>query len=130
MDYLTTRPDIDPAHIGMMGISLGGMNTWFAAAADPRIAVAVALIGVQSFGWAIAEEKWHARVASIPYPFQAAADDFGREIIDTETVAAVMSSLCPWYHGLLKLCVCPDFLSDGVNLSTAKSAFGGHLPTC
>jgi dienelactone hydrolase len=44
---LTTRPDIDPAHIGMMGISLGGMNTWFAAAADPRIAVAVALIGVQ-----------------------------------------------------------------------------------
>jgi len=25
MDYLTTRPDIDPAHIGMMGISLGGL---------------------------------------------------------------------------------------------------------
>lgn len=45
----------------------------------------------------------------------AAAYDFGREIIDTETVAAVMSSLCPWYHGLLKLCVCPDFLSDGVD---------------
>jgi hypothetical protein len=60
----------------------------------------------------------------------AAADDFGREIIDTETVAAVMSSLCPWYHGLLKLCVCPDFLSDSVDLPTAKSAFGGHLPTC
>ncbi|KAH9554550.1 hypothetical protein CY35_08G069300 [Sphagnum magellanicum] len=95
MDYLTTRPDIDPTHIGMMGISLGGMNTWFAAAADPRIAVAVALIGVQSFGWAIAEEKWHARVASIPYPFQAAADDFGREIIDTETVAAVWQRLAP-----------------------------------
>ncbi|KAH8954314.1 hypothetical protein BDL97_08G073300 [Sphagnum fallax] len=95
MDYLTTRPDIDPKHIGMMGISLGGMNTWFAAAADPRIAVAVALIGVQSFGWAIAEEKWHARVASIPYPFQAAADDFGREIIDTETVAAVWQRLAP-----------------------------------
>ncbi len=25
---------------------------------------------IKSFGWAIAEEKWHARVASIPYPFQ------------------------------------------------------------
>ncbi len=25
MDYLTTRPDIDPTHIGMMGISLGGL---------------------------------------------------------------------------------------------------------
>jgi dienelactone hydrolase len=25
MDYLTTRPDIDPKHIGMMGISLGGL---------------------------------------------------------------------------------------------------------
>ncbi len=26
MDYLTTRPDIDPTHIGMMGISLGGLS--------------------------------------------------------------------------------------------------------
>ncbi|CAM6027153.1 unnamed protein product, partial [Sphagnum balticum] len=95
MDYLTTRPDIDPAHIGMMGISLGGMNTWFAAAADPRIAVAVALIGVQSFGWAISKEQWHARVASIPYPFQAAARDFGRETIDTEIVAAVWERIAP-----------------------------------
>ncbi|CAK9877223.1 unnamed protein product [Sphagnum jensenii] len=95
MDYLTTRPDIDPAHIGMLGISLGGMNTWFAAAADPRIAVAVALIGVQSFGWAISKEQWHARVATIPYPFQAAAQDFGRETIDTEIVAAVWERIAP-----------------------------------
>lgn len=105
------------------------MHTWFAAAADPRIAVAVSLIGVQvdiwhspeivilncgragvfwsslgvlhtfdlalqlsvafffswpmsniqcivarlemqSFGWAVAHEQWHARVASIPQPFE------------------------------------------------------------
>ncbi len=25
IDYLTTRPDIDPTRIGMMGISLGGL---------------------------------------------------------------------------------------------------------
>jgi hypothetical protein len=34
-------------HKKLMLLHNTGMNTWFAAAADPRIAVAVALIGVQ-----------------------------------------------------------------------------------
>ncbi|KAG0554606.1 hypothetical protein KC19_12G104500 [Ceratodon purpureus] len=95
IDYLTGRPDIDPQRIGMMGISLGGMHTWFAAAADPRIAAAVSLIGVQSFGWAIAHDQWHARVASIPQPFEAAAQDLGKNEVDTDTVAAVWQRLAP-----------------------------------
>jgi dienelactone hydrolase len=45
IDYLQTRPDVDPERIGMMGISMGGMNTWLTAAADPRVKVAVPCIG-------------------------------------------------------------------------------------
>ena len=109
MDYLTQRPDIDPERIGMMGISLGGMHTWFAAAADPRIAAAVPLIGVQSFGWAVANDQWHARVDSIPRPFAVAAHDLGKDGIDSETVAAVWRRLAP---GLM------DFLDSPQTLPT------------
>ena len=40
IDYLETRPEVDPKRIGMMGLSQGGTMTTFAAAAEPRIAAA------------------------------------------------------------------------------------------
>ena len=43
LDYLTGRPDVDPARIGALGLSLGGAVTIMAAARDPRIKVAGAL---------------------------------------------------------------------------------------
>jgi dienelactone hydrolase len=65
VDYLQTRADVDPARIGMMGISKGGMETYLAAAADLRIAAAVPVIGVQSFGWALEHDAWQPRVETI-----------------------------------------------------------------
>ena len=44
VDYLVTRPDIDANRIGMMGISMGGIETWMAASVDTRIKVAVPVI--------------------------------------------------------------------------------------
>lgn len=40
IDYLETRPEVDPSRIGMMGLSQGGTMTTFAAAAEPRIKAA------------------------------------------------------------------------------------------
>jgi hypothetical protein len=40
VDYLQTRPEVDPERIGMMGLSQGGTMTTFATAAEPRIKVA------------------------------------------------------------------------------------------
>jgi hypothetical protein len=40
IDYLQTRPEIDPTRIGMMGLSGGGTMTCFTAAVEPRIAAA------------------------------------------------------------------------------------------
>ncbi|KAI7840401.1 hypothetical protein COHA_005832 [Chlorella ohadii] len=75
LDYLQQRPDVDAARIGVTGISLGGMHSWLLAVADDRIAAAAPMIGVQHFGWAVQQGKYHARVESIPLVFQAAAAD-------------------------------------------------------
>lgn len=41
VDYLRTRPEVDPGRIAIMGISGGGMVALWTAALDPRIAAAV-----------------------------------------------------------------------------------------
>ena len=37
IDYLETRPEVDPQRIGMMGLSQGGTMTTFTSAVEPRI---------------------------------------------------------------------------------------------
>jgi cephalosporin-C deacetylase-like acetyl esterase len=52
VDYLLTRPDIDPARIGATGRSGGGMTTFFLAAIDPRIRASAPVSGTLSTnGW-------------------------------------------------------------------------------
>ena len=46
IDYLCTRPDVDPARIGVTGISGGGAATFWIAAADERVKVAVPVSGM------------------------------------------------------------------------------------
>ncbi len=40
VDYLQTRPEVNPERIGMMGLSQGGTMTTFTTAAEPRIKAA------------------------------------------------------------------------------------------
>ena len=40
IDYLQTRPEVDPNRIGMMGLSYGGTMTTFTSAVEPRIKAA------------------------------------------------------------------------------------------
>jgi dienelactone hydrolase len=75
IDYLETRADVDPRRIGLTGISKGGMETYLAAAADPRIAVAVPMIGVQSFAWALDHGAWDSRAWTLREALVAAAED-------------------------------------------------------
>jgi dienelactone hydrolase len=46
IDYLVSRDDVDPARIGVTGISGGGAATFWIAAADERVAVAVPVSGM------------------------------------------------------------------------------------
>jgi dienelactone hydrolase len=75
VDYLVTRDDVDPARIGLTGTSKGGMETYLSAAVDPRIAVAVPLIGVQSFQWGLDHGGWDSRA----WTFRAAIDAAARD---------------------------------------------------
>jgi len=66
LDYLQTRPDVDPQRIGMIGVSMGGQETWITAALDPRVKVAVPVIGVNSFRWTVEHDRWRARRTCCP----------------------------------------------------------------
>lgn len=46
IDYLCTRPEVDPDKIGVTGISGGGAATFWIAAADERVKVAVPVSGM------------------------------------------------------------------------------------
>ena len=49
IDYLQTRPEIDRDRIGMTGRSGGAAMTWFTAAVDPRVKVAVPVMGISTY---------------------------------------------------------------------------------
>jgi dipeptidyl aminopeptidase/acylaminoacyl peptidase len=95
IDYLGIRPDVDMARIGLIGFSKGGMETYLAAAVDPRIRVAVPCIGVQSFRWALDHEAWQSRVGTFQQAIKGAAADAGIERVDADFVRKFYNRVVP-----------------------------------
>lgn len=79
VDYLQTRDDVDPARIGLTGMSKGGMETYLTAAVEPRIAAAAAKHGVQSFRWGLEHGAWDSRAWSIRTAVEGAAAVAGQQ---------------------------------------------------
>ena len=48
LDYLSSRPEVDPERLGMTGRSGGGAYTWWVAAIDERVKVAAPTAGIAS----------------------------------------------------------------------------------
>ena len=55
VDYLQSRPEVDPARIGCVGFSWGGTHTMWTAALDERIATAVISGAFGTFGETLIE---------------------------------------------------------------------------
>lgn len=107
VDVLEKRPDVDPKRIGMMGISMGGIQTWLAASVDERVAVACPLIGVQSFRWSLGNEKWQGRANTIKAAHEAAAKDLGEPAVNAKVCRELWNKVIP---GILDRFDCPNML--------------------
>ena len=81
--------------IGLIGISKGGIETYLTAAADPRVAVAVPCIGLESFRWAVENDSWQSRIGTVQAAFNAAAKDRGVEKPGAEFVHTFYSRVAP-----------------------------------
>ena len=49
LDYLCSRPDMDPTRLGTMGLSMGSSMAWWLAALDPRLKVCVDMCCLTDF---------------------------------------------------------------------------------
>ena len=98
VDYLQSRSDVDANRIGLMGISKGGIETWLTAAVDPRIAVAVPCIALQSFEWGLDHDGWHRRVGTVQKGFDAAAKSAGLQTPDAQFAQKFYDRLIPGIH--------------------------------
>jgi poly(3-hydroxybutyrate) depolymerase len=95
IDYLQSRPDVDPQRIGMMGFSKGGIETWMTAAIDTRVAVAIPCISLQSFKWALENDAWHRRIGTVQKAFEASAKSAGVEKHDAAFVRTFYDHVLP-----------------------------------
>jgi dienelactone hydrolase len=99
IDYLQTRDDVDPARIGLYGVSKGGIETYLSAAVDPRIDVAVPCIGLESFKWALDNNDWQGRIGTIPDAFAVAARDSGIATPTSDFVHEFYNRVAPGIDG-------------------------------
>jgi dienelactone hydrolase len=95
VDYLATRDDVDANRTGLIGISKGGIETYLAAAVDPRIAVAVPCIGVESFRWALDNNDWQGRIGTIQNAFDTIAKENGVTMPDSAFVQKFYDRVVP-----------------------------------
>jgi len=107
VDYLQTRPDIDAQNLGMIGFSMGGIETWLAASVDERIKAAVPAIGVQSFRWSLDNDQWQGRAKTIKLAHEAAAKDLGEPEVNAKVCRTLWNKIIP---GITDQFDCPSML--------------------
>jgi dienelactone hydrolase len=98
-DYLVTRLDVQAKRIGMTGISMGGIETWMAAAVDKRIKVIVPNIAVQSFKWSLDSNQWQGRAHTIWAAHQREDKDLGDTEVNAKNVKALWDKVIPGITG-------------------------------
>ena len=92
IDYLYTRKDVDRNRIGFTGESGGGNSTYWLAALDSRIHLAVSVVAVTSFDYWIRNDRdwdWHQR----PFGIRRVADIWTLLALAAPRPLLVISSL-------------------------------------
>jgi dienelactone hydrolase len=107
VDYLESRANIDTKNLGMIGFSMGGIQTWLAASVDERIKAAVPAIGVQSFRWSLENDQWQGRAKTIKLAHEAAARDLGETEVNAKVCRVLWGKIIP---GITEQFDCPSML--------------------
>jgi dienelactone hydrolase len=107
VDFLETLSYVDAKNLGMIGFSMGGIETWMAASVDDRIKVTVPAIGVQSFRWSVDNNKWQGRANTISGAHKTASKDLGEPEVNAKVCRALWSKVIP---GILDEFDCPSML--------------------
>jgi dienelactone hydrolase len=95
VDHLETQADVDPARIGVWGVSLGGYYAPRAASGEPRFAACVSLCGPYDFG-AIWDGLPQLTRDTLVHRAGAADDDAGRRAALGLSLAGRTASItCP-----------------------------------
>jgi dienelactone hydrolase/lysophospholipase L1-like esterase len=84
LDYLSRRPEIDPARIGATGMSMGSTRAWWLAAVDERVAATAAVACLTRYRNLIAHGQLRAH--GVYYFVQGLLRHF-----DTEAVLALIA---------------------------------------
>jgi dienelactone hydrolase len=95
VDYLLTRPDVDPARIAVLGVSMGGIQAYYAAAIDDRIEAVVPIIAAQSMRWSLENHQWQGRANTIATAHQVAAKELGEPEVNQRVAREVWTKLLP-----------------------------------
>ncbi|MBM3460313.1 MAG: alpha/beta hydrolase, partial [Armatimonadetes bacterium] len=98
LDYLSSRPDVDPSRIGMSGFSEGGILTWMTAVADDRVRVTAPIIGVTTFGDALKSETGpdvEARLKLLSPVLTEYAMDLGEPAPNARVLRTMWTKLVP-----------------------------------
>ena len=74
LDYLARRPDVDPTRLGISGINLGGILSGLTAGVDPRIKLAITIVGGADFAkgfWdGIATRRYRDEIKRSGYTYE------------------------------------------------------------
>ena len=127
VDLLEDKQAKAPRQIGMLGISMGGIQTWLAASVDDRVTVAAPLIGVQSFRWSLENDKWQGRANTIKAAHEAAAKDLGEPLVNKKVCRELWGKVIP---GILDDFDCPNLIQlfAGRSLFISNGDQDGNCP--
>jgi len=88
LDWLVERPDVDPARIGTLGISMGSTMAWWLAALDERVKVTVDICCLTDFHTLLAKKalSLHGLYYYVP------------DLLDRFTTAQINALIAPRAH--------------------------------
>lgn len=95
IDYLESRPDVNAARVGLMGVSLGGYFAPRAAAFEQRVKAVIANAGAYNFADHFEERPLLTREAFV-YRLKASDEPSARKILQDFDLQGVMGRVtCP-----------------------------------